>query len=261
MEKTFLNARWKDLIMINYEIDPLLLEKYVPKGTELDSWEGKTFVSLVGFNFFDTKVKGLSIPFHQNFEEVNLRFYVKCTVDGEVRRGVVFIKEIVPKFAISLVARTFYNENYVTHKTRHKIEDLGDVRQVRYEWKSNDRWNSFAVETKGSPQPIRDNSEEEFIAEHYWGYCQQKDGTTKEYEVEHPRWNIHSDCKYEVDIEIAENYGEEFVEALSAKPSSVFLADGSEIIVRDGSRLKNLLIPTNLAGAWEDGGCVPSKKQ
>src|SRR5579864_4477520 len=107
---TFLTAEWRNLAMLNYEIDPNLLREYVPAGVELDQWNGHTFMSLVGFSFLNTKVLGLPIPFHRNFEEVNLRFYVRRNTRNEIRRGVVFIKEIVPRWAIAFVARSVYGE-------------------------------------------------------------------------------------------------------------------------------------------------------
>ena len=125
MSSVFLKADWKHLLMLNYEIDPTILQPHVPVGTELDLFKGRCLVSMVGFMFLNTRLKGVPIPFHRNFEEVNLRFYVK-RVEGsgdeqEVKRGVVFIKEIVPKPALSLVARVFYNENYVTHPMEHHL--------------------------------------------------------------------------------------------------------------------------------------------
>jgi uncharacterized protein YqjF (DUF2071 family) len=120
--RIFLTAEWRDLVLLNYEVDPGLLVPYVPRGTELDYWNSKAFVSLVGFRFVNTKVFGVPIPLHSNFTEANLRFYVRRREQGEVRRGVVFIREIVPRPAIALVARTFYNENYVTLPMTHTIE-------------------------------------------------------------------------------------------------------------------------------------------
>src|SRR5262245_20887686 len=111
--RDFLTADWRYLVMINYEVDPEILHPYIPGGTELDQWQGRTFVSVVGFLFLRTRVLGLTIPFHHNFEEVNLRFYVRRRAIEGWRRGVVFIREIVPRWAIAAVAREFYNENYV----------------------------------------------------------------------------------------------------------------------------------------------------
>src|SRR5690606_21017449 len=106
--KKFLSAKWIDLIMVNYEVDPGVLAPLVPAGTEIDLFDGKCFVSLVAFMFLDTRVSDFLVPFHVNFEEVNLRFYVKRETEGEIRRGVVFVKEIVPRAAIAFVARSLY---------------------------------------------------------------------------------------------------------------------------------------------------------
>lgn len=234
----FLTARWQQLAMLNYEIDPAILTPLVPAGTELDDWQGRTFVSMVGFRFLDTKVLGLPIPFHRNFDEINLRFYVRRLGPEGLRRGVVFVKEIVPRRAIAWVARTFYNERYVAHPMRHEDTPAGDgARTVAYAWQARGRWNRLAVRATGTPEFPDEVSEEAFITEHYWGYARQRDGGTVEYQVEHPRWQVWRVADATFDCDVADHYGTDFVEALTAPPSSAFLADGSEVIVRRGRRI------------------------
>jgi uncharacterized protein len=229
----FLTAEWRYLLMANYAVDPAILQKRVPRGTELDSWSGQVFVSVVGFNFINTRIKGVSIPFHRDFEEINLRFYVRRRDGTEWRRGVVFVKEIVPRPAIAFVARTFYNEIYVTLPTRHTVSRHDDVK-LRYEWRFGGRWNRIEAIGAGNPVPIAENSEEQFITEHYWGYSRQRNGGAKEYQVEHPQWSIWKATNAVVDVDVAGLYGGEFVSALSRDPTSVFIADGSEVSVSSG---------------------------
>lgn len=227
--------------MLNFEIGPEMLQPYLPYGTELDSWNGRTFVSVVGFRFLYTKVLGIPIPFHRNFDEVNLRFYVRrrCERDDGWRRGVVFIKEIVPRWMVSCVARTVYNENYVTRCMRHEVvlPTPHSPGRVEYEWKNEGRWNRIAAAISGEPILAAPDSEEAFITEHYWGYTRQRDGGTAEYQVEHPRWRVWQPVSVEFDCDAKAMYGPDFALALSQKPSSVFVADGSEIVVRKGRRL------------------------
>ncbi len=168
MSRTFLQAEWRKLAMANYSVDPQILDKYLPYRTEIDLWNGACYVSLVGFMFKNTKVLGLKIPFHVNFEEVNLRFYVRYKDDGAWKRGVVFIKEIVPKPALTLVANTLYREHYETMPMRHSWETAEHSLTVEYQWKKA-RWNSLKVIADDRSSLIRENSEEEFITEHYWG--------------------------------------------------------------------------------------------
>ena len=224
--------------MLNYEIDPKILAPFVPAGIELDFWNGKTYVSLVGFLFQNTRVAGIPIPFHRNFEEANLRFYVRRKAEDGWRRGVVFIKELVPRIAIAFVARKFYNENYFTLPMSHRIEKIQDkIESVFYGWRFNGRGNFLKVEVGGQAQPLVENSLQEFITEHYWGYARQRDGSTKEYRVEHPRWKIWEAKRAELDCDLAGLYGEGFAKVLNRPPSSAFLADGSRVKVYSGVRL------------------------
>ena len=241
MEKVFLTAEWRHLAMLNYEIEPQILQPFVPTGTELDTWSNKTFISVVGFRFLKTRVIGLPIPFHQNFEEVNLRFYVRHKAANEWRRGVVFIKEIVPRWAIATVARVVYNENYAAMPMRHSLtlegESLKNESSVEYGWRNEGRWNSLQVKISGGAQTLTTGSEAEFITEHYWGYAAQQDGGCMQYQVEHPPWRVWQASEAMLDCDVEKIYGAKFVESLTSKPSSAFVAEGSPIIVRRGVHL------------------------
>lgn len=236
--RPFLTARWVHLAMLNYEVDPALLGKLVPPGTDLDTFAGRTFVSMVGFQFLDTRVLGVPIPFHRNFDEVNLRFYVRRVAGEGIRRGVVFVKEIVPRAAIAWVARRVYNENYVALAMEHE-DEVGHAAEPRvaYRWRYLGQSHHLAVRVGGSSYLPDEASEESFITEHYWGYARQRDGTTLEYRVEHPRWGVWRASQAELDCDVAGLYGAEFAPYLSRPPSSAFLAEGSAVTVRRGRPL------------------------
>jgi uncharacterized protein len=233
MTKKFLQAEWRKLAMANYSVDRNLLESYLPHKTEIDLWKDTCYVSLVGFMFQNTKVLGFKIPFHIHFEEVNLRFYVRYKDQNEWRRGVVFIKEIVPKPALTFVANTLYKENYETMPMRHSWERRNDSLTVEYRWRKKN-WNSFKVQTSVEHYPIENGSEEEFITEHYWGYTKINNTKTSEYGVEHPKWDVYKTKDYAIDVDFENTYGENFSFLKNEKPKSVFLAEGSEIVVKEG---------------------------
>ncbi len=232
---SFLTAEWNNLAMINYEVDPAILEKYVPKGTELDFFNGKCYVSFIGFLFENVRLLGMKIPFHTHFEEVNLRFYVRHLDNGVWKRGAVFISEIVPKLAITLVANTFYNEEYRTMPMKHEIKIKDDSRTFIYQWKLNNTWNTIHVETQKNPIAIEPNSEAEFITEHYFGYSKINDEETYEYEVTHPRWQQYEVIQNKSIIDFEAVYGKEFSFIKEVQPTSVFLAVGSKITI-EGKR-------------------------
>ena len=228
--KKFLSAEWRKLIMANYEADSSILKKYVPAKTELDDWQGKYYVSLVGFMFLNTTVKGIRIPYHINFPEVNLRIYVKHRSGNEWKRGVVFINEFVPKAAITFVANNLFRERYVTCAMKQKCE-TGEKHSIGYYWKRQKRWNQLEVIACKDPFELIPGSKEEFITEHYWGYSVINENQTGEYRVDHPRWSLYPVEKYTIECDFKALYGDEFDFLNAAQPASVFLAEGSPVTV------------------------------
>jgi uncharacterized protein YqjF (DUF2071 family) len=236
MQKAFLQAEWRRLAMANYAVDKSLLTKYLPYKTEIDSWNNTCYISLVGFMFLNTRIKGFKIPFHINFEEVNLRFYVRHHDGRESKRGVVFIKEIVPKPALTFIANSIYKENYETMAMGHSWDTKDDSLAVEYRWKKKS-WHSLKVIADKDPSAIADGSEEEFITEHYWGYTQINDKSSSEYQVEHPRWQVYKVREFFINVDFSSVYGYDFAFLAYEKPISVFLAEGSEIIVRGARKI------------------------
>lgn len=236
--RVFLTARWENLIMANYKVDPAILAPYIPQGTELDFWKGSSYVSLVGFMFLNTRVRGLSIPFYRDFEEFNLRFYVRYNAPDGWRRGVVFLKEIVPKRAIAVIANTLYGEPYVRLPMTNEYEVAEDRLRVKYGWKFRGAWNHIEAVTGRKPIPLLENSEEAFIAEHYWGFTRQDKMRTSAYQVEHPSWRVYPVLDYDIQVDVEGLYGAAFRPFLEKDPDSVFMAEGSEVIVRQGEKLK-----------------------
>jgi len=230
---SFLKAEWKKLVLANYAFDEVLLTKYLPYKTELDKWNGTTYVSLVGFMFKNTRLLGVKIPFHTDFEEVNLRFYVRYKEDNEWKRGVVFIKEIVPKVALTLVANTIYKEHYETMKMNHRWDVQGKEQIVEYEWIKNGQAQKISVTAETEPGKIQAKSEEEFITEHYWGYTRINERKTYEYEVTHPKWESYKINAFAINVDFGSVYGPDFKVLTEEKPKSVMLMEGSEITVEN----------------------------
>lgn len=235
---SFLKAGWRKLIMANYTVPEEWLLPYLPANTELDTWNGQHYVSVVGFLFVDTRMLGFKIPFHVNFEEVNLRFYVKYNDNGNWKRGVVFIQEIVPRFALAWVANTLYKEHYVVRKMEHEWIENENSRAVEYRWLHQGNWQSISVNAALKGQDIEAGSETAFITEHYWGYTQVNKQKTYEYEVTHPIWQCYPVHEYEIKVDFGAAYGAAFAELSQREPQSVLLAEGSEITVENKRTLR-----------------------
>lgn len=232
MPKTFLTARWENLVMANYAVPPEVLMPYLPAGVELDLFRGEAFVSLVGFMFKNTRLFGIPIPLMGSFEEINLRFYVKRTEDGNLRRGVVFINETVPYKPVAWLANKLYKEHYTAVPTRNRITEKPSLKHIQYDWKVNSHWNSIQIDAAPQCHEMQPDSHEEFIFEHYFGYTRVNPLLTQEYEVQHPHWRIHSIHNYHIHCDFEACYGPEFAFLNNATPSSVMLAQGSAVSVK-----------------------------
>jgi hypothetical protein len=231
----FLTAEWKWLVMANYAVEPSLLEPLVPRGTELDSFDGSVYLSLIGFLFNRSRIYGVPIPLHQSFEEVNLRFYVRR---GE-KRGVVFIRELVPRYWVAAIARLGYNEKYLSVPMSHRIQTAlpdGAI-EAEYAWGAGPQRCSVRVATENESFLPGEGSLSQFITEHYWGYAAQADGGCKEYEVQHPRWPVRIAREVQVEGDQSSFYGDAFSEVLQRPPNSAFLALGSPVQVFKGTRI------------------------
>jgi uncharacterized protein YqjF (DUF2071 family) len=223
---TFLTAEWKDLVNITFAVDPALLAEHLPKGLGLDTIEGKAFVSLVAFRFHNIRLKGIKIPFHHSFPEINLRYYV-YNKDG--RRGVVFIKEFVPQYFVAAVARSVYNEPYETIPMSSETHWSEDTISTQHTFGPG-----YRLELKAENKPVTpsNNSAEHFFKEHQFGFGKDKNGNTLMYEVEHPVWEIFPVKKYDLKLDFGKAFGKKWELLNNTAPYNVLFAKGSEIIVR-----------------------------
>jgi uncharacterized protein YqjF (DUF2071 family) len=231
MSRIFISALWEDIIMANYEIDPSVLKPFLPNGVELDLYNEKAYISLVGFMFKKIRIFRVSIPFFGNFEEVNLRFYVKRTESDHVKRGVVFINETVPYKPVAWLANKLYKEHYISIPTRSSIKDEESKRKIKYEWEKNCNWNYIVAETSKESELMANNSIEEFIFEHYYGYTKVDSLNTIEYNVNHPRWRIRKVIDSSIDCDFKAMYGSDFSFLNEQKPNSVIAAEGSAVSI------------------------------
>jgi uncharacterized protein YqjF (DUF2071 family) len=233
MSGVFLQAQWRHLVVLNFEIDPEILSPMIPRGVELDNFKGRTLISLVAFEFAGARLLGVPIPFHQLFPEINLRCYVRRRVNDYLRRGVFFLKEIVPKRAVVLVANWLFNEAFSPAKISHSIDPEG----AEFHARLGAHRIRLRARRAGELTAAAANSEESFVLEHYYAYNVARRGHTLEYQVEHPRWRIWRAEARTLKLDAEEIYGDAIGSALRRAPTSVFIADGSEVRVHTGVAL------------------------
>ena len=247
-ERPVLSARWTELLVLNFPVPAELIRQFAPPGTEPDLHDNQAYASIVGFRFRGARLFGLPIPGHTQFAEINLRYYVQRCVEGEARRGVVFVKEIAPKRAIGATANWLYNENYITRPMRSNLRVAGSRLStgdsIEYAWQTRSgrphgsrllrglatrRWNRLAACVAAPLRLPPAGSFEQFIVEHYWGYVRGRDGRTREYRVLHEPWRVAPVDEVVWDCDLAATYEPPFAEYLAAPPVNALIADGSPI--------------------------------
>lgn len=226
--KVFLTAEWRNLINLTYRVPAEVLEPILPQGVELDLYEGHAHLSLVAFDFVNTRVKGIKIPFHVDFPEINLRYYVK----SRGHRGVVFIRELVPKHCIAFIAQRFYNEPYESFpmESDHQTLPDGRLRSHHKVWKEEHEYHIETIAGAEKTTPPADSAAH-FFKEHDLGFGVDKKGETLIYEVSHPIWETRELHEVKLDFDFGKIYGEEWAFLKDLRPQFSLFAEGSAIKV------------------------------
>jgi uncharacterized protein YqjF (DUF2071 family) len=239
--RPFLTATWRNLVLLSFEVDPEVLRPYLPQGLSLDLWEGRCLISVIGLQFLGIRIRGIPVPCYGNYPEINLRFYVRRRVQGQWRRGVVFIKQIVPHQMVALVARWVYHERFVAMPVKHSVEtSVGGepLLQVSYRWRHQGDWGRIAAGNLEPLQRADPGSVEEFVGDQYWGYNSQPDGSTLEYRVDRPQWRIRKAAEATLESSLGRLYGGQLAESLSGTAISAFWAEGSAVALQPGVKLQ-----------------------
>jgi hypothetical protein len=255
-ERPLLTAYWSNLLLLNFAVPPDAVAPLAPAGTEPDLHDGLAYISIVGFRFDAARLLGVLIPGHTRFSEINLRYYVRRTVGDETRRGVVFVREIVPRRAVALTANWLYHENYIARPMRSELRmagaELAPGDTLEYAWQSGcswplrgrprrgqlqSSWNRLAARVAAPLQLPPPGSLEEFFVEHYWGYVQARDGTTREYRVIHAPWRVAPADDITWDCDLAATYDTPLAQYLATPPTTALIAAGSAIRLYRGRRL------------------------
>lgn len=232
--RPFLTARWSNVVLATYKVDPGVLTPLLPPACRLDLAGGQGLVSLVAFDFLDTRVLGVRWPGFVNFPEVNLRFYVRHgrnDQDDTERRGVVFVREFVPQLFVATLARWTYNEPYKAVPMRSTVSESGNELSVEHRLSVAGKQMRIGVRADAATVRPADESAEAFLIEHQWGYGVSRRGRLIRYQVTHEPWDVHPVRSFELEWDWAAAYGPRFAFLQGVEPTSVVLAAGSTVSV------------------------------
>lgn len=224
-----ISCSWQNIILVNYRIDPKVLTPYLPKHTSFDLYKGECLISIVGFLFKDVHIMGIPLPYHQLFEEFNLRFYVVHKDKEETKRGVVFLREFVPNSGITLAANTFAREKYRKYPMKHAVRKMNGAVSASYSFEVKNHWNSVSAKAEALEREILPGSLEDFIADHYYGYNIWYGNRTLEIQLKRPAWKYQKLLSFGVDCRFEDFYPPPFIPFLYEEPHSVQFVSGSPV--------------------------------
>lgn len=234
-------ASWHDMVVINFDIEPRIVEMHLPPGLEVDLYNDHSFISLVALKCRDTVIKGIRIPFHSNYAQLQLRCYVKRTDGDTTRRGTFFIKRFVPSRRVARLMSWWTGQKYQhmrirTHVSGFQETDPNIMPEAQYECFVNGRWNKIKIKARSQRRKLRPESKDQFILDHQYAYY--SDGkNTFEYLVDHPPWLIWDAASGALDCDVEALFGKEFARPMKHRPSSVMLARGSDVTVYQSTKI------------------------
>jgi uncharacterized protein len=227
-KRPFLTARWENLLVVTYAVPDRALSSHLPQGLSLDRLGGSARVSFVAFDFARTRVYGLALPGHVNFPEINLRCYVRAGDD----RGIIFLREFVPRLGVVVGARVRYNEPYERIPMRSHVGPVaGRADRLRIRHVFGDRLSSVTAEVDAVGSLPDEASDGRWLTHQTFGFGQTRWGGLRQYRVEHPLWPLHTVHRLDLDVDFAGLYGEEWGFLAGATPSHVTFAAGSAVAV------------------------------
>lgn len=233
MAAPFLRANWRWMAVLNYPAGAESLQRLLPPGLRLETWEGRAWVSVVGLLFEDPSAFGLPVPLHRRFAEVNLRTYARVDAPGPPRRGLVFLGEVVSSPLVALGARLIQNKQYRTAPVRFSRDEGPGRDCFEYSWRTRRRWSVLSAETWGEPFVPPEGSEAEFFTQHYRGFGRGHSGHTLSYEVEHPPWRVWEPGSAFL-RGIVTDLAPHLDLGVDNSPGSAYLVEGGPVLVRRG---------------------------
>lgn len=99
---------WRDLLFLHWPVDANTVQRLLPAGLEIDTYDGSAWVGLIPFRMPVVRAFGLTIPGAGSVLECNVRTYVRCGIET----GVWFFSLDANSISAVYSARTIFRLNY-----------------------------------------------------------------------------------------------------------------------------------------------------
>jgi uncharacterized protein YqjF (DUF2071 family) len=188
--RTVLQQRWSELAYFHWRYEPGVVQRLLPDGVHVDTFDGSAWVGLIPFEMRDVRLGSTPpVPWLGSFIEVNVRTYV---TDASGRRAVWFWSLDVPRAAVVGVARTVFSLPYCWARARHDIDGEVHRYQVARRWprsSSAQAEMTFRVADRLPDDEVTDL--DHFLCAR-WALVTTRRDDVLYGRVHHPRWPLHA---------------------------------------------------------------------
>lgn len=183
---------WRHLLFLHWRVDPEQMQHLLPKGLEVDTFDGSAWIGLVPFQMDQVRFFSLpKIPTTSTFFECNVRTYV--LQDGIP--GVWFFSLDAASRLAVLGGRNLWKLNYIHAKFDVSIEgDRVDYTLARHDGtRSRIHWTAGSELPKSEPGGLR-----HFLTERYYLYASQA-GKIWRGPIWHEPWRLREAALHDLD--------------------------------------------------------------
>lgn len=171
---------WNNSVFLHFEIPYELLIDLIPNDLELDSFNGKYYVSLVAFTMNELYPKNLfPLGYISNFHEINIRTYV----NKDNKSGVFFINIEAEKILSSFIAKILSKLPYTKSQIKRKLKN--------YKSLHNKKKLALDISYDIHDGQITKNDLDIWLLERYCLFYEKKSDIFR-YDIYHKPWSIQS---------------------------------------------------------------------
>ena len=229
MLKLSISSEFRKVALLNYIIPQEVIEKYLPKHTKPDLYNGNCFISLVGFQVKKLKLNDVKVPLIKDFDEIDLQIYVKHFNGASWEKGVVVISRIFDQPGLAPLTNTIFQTNYISHPSKSEVKEDQHGLEVKYSWQFDGKEQSFSVKSNNLAAPYDKGTEAAFILDRSLGFIRVTEEETLKYPVTHASWHLYTVEEYAVDVDFSRQYDPALNLLNSRIPHSVILTEGSTV--------------------------------
>lgn len=205
---------WNNVLFFHWVVPYKSLRNCVPKNLNIDTFDGKAYVSLVAFTMQKIRPKKLpSIPFISNFHEINLRTYI----NNDNKKGVYFLNIETEKLLSAFIAQKLSGLPY--EKAR--------IKRVDKKYTSTNPKKKLFLETEFEiGETILDKTMLDiWLTERYCLYL-TKGPSLYRYDIHHKEWELKNLKVKKLNL----NYKIDKVNLSDSAPAFIHYSDGIKVL-------------------------------